>query len=84
MNMIELFNKAREYGKVYIHTCDKGTYHAKIEFNTTNHIKLEAMSRFDHATVEEALQYAIINAQVIVNEMSENFETLKLIGELNG
>lgn len=66
----ELFRRARGYGAVNIFTGSRGGYHCAINFNTIEHTKLEAMSRHDHDTPEEAVRVAIASAEKIVASVS--------------
>ena len=68
-DLSKLFLEARCYGKVNIFTMSDG-YHCKIEFNTIEHTTLEAKSRFNHETPEEAVIFAIKTAKEIVTSIS--------------
>lgn len=75
--MKELWDKAREYGRVQLFTMDDGTHSCRIEFHTLNNIVLEAKSGFNNKTPEEALEKAIINAKLIVGELVAEADKLK-------
>ena len=68
-DLSKLFLEARRYGKVSIFTMSDG-YHCKIEFNTIDHTTLEAKSRFNHDTPEDAVIFAIETAKEIVASIS--------------
>jgi hypothetical protein len=70
----ELFCEAEKYGVVTIFGLDSpGLYRCKIEFNTIEHVRLEASSDFE-LPINEALIEAIEKAIAIVNSVG---------GELN-
>lgn len=67
----ELFYKAREYGRVNIFTSDNGTYSCNIDFNTIDHVKLEAKSGYRHLTIEDAVSSAIHKAEEIIQSLNK-------------
>jgi N-acetylglutamate synthase-like GNAT family acetyltransferase len=69
MTLSALFREARQYGRVRVCTMDDGKYFSYIEFNTIEHTKLEAKSRYDCLTPEEAVGKAIESAKAIVNSI---------------
>lgn len=69
-SMSELWEAARQYGRVTLFTNDDGTYHAIIKFNTIAHTQLEAKSDYKRPTPESALQMAIESAQAIVESVA--------------
>lgn len=62
----QLWEQARQFGRIHIHTHPDGTVSASIEFACIPGIYLTAKSRFDHATPQDALALAIEKAQEIV------------------
>ncbi len=61
----KLFREAREYGRVSVSTMDSGLYHCCITFNSIDHTKLEARSRFDHNSPEQAVMAALDKAKEV-------------------
>ena len=68
--LFELWEEARQYGRVRLCTTEDGLYYAFIEFNSIKHTKLQAKSSFDCKTPHEALQMSIFVAEKIVEEFS--------------
>ena len=88
MNLSELFREARQYGCVYIFTCDSdGTYSCDITFHTIANTKLKAKSGYGHKTPEEAVRAAILVAEKIVDSMAQQpsfcDRVQKLLGNKN-
>lgn len=67
----QLFDEARAYGKVYVHTSDSGAYSVTITFYTKEHVQLEAKSGFGHVKIDGAFIAAIKNAKEIVASIGE-------------
>jgi len=61
-----LFERARQYGRVYLYTADDGTYSVSITFTTIKNTSLKAESGFRHVTPQEAFTAAIAAAENIV------------------
>ena len=74
--MRELWDEARRYGSVYIHTHDNGTYVAKITFSTIPGCSLDVDSRYGIMCKdpEEALKKVIAKAKEVVDSMSPKKE----------
>lgn len=75
--MKQLWDRARLYGLVRLHTLDNGCYHCCITFNTIQHVKLEALSRYNCETPELALQEAISKAVEIINSITKPLNYIK-------
>lgn len=72
MTLEELLTEAEKYGNVRLSGFDDqeapNCYRAVIEFNTVNHVKLQATSEFG-MTAKEALKMAIKNAVLVVESV---------------
>jgi uncharacterized protein YqfB (UPF0267 family) len=80
-NLGELFRDARQYGRVRVSTMNDGDYYCSIEFNTIDHVQLEAKSSFDNKTPEDAVIGAIESAEKIldgVRKMAAEFSPTRL------
>lgn len=75
--MRELWDKARQYGKVMLFTADDGTYSCIIIFSTIPGVNLEAKSGFRHVEPEKAIEAAIARCEEIVNGMAQQVADLK-------
>jgi hypothetical protein len=74
--MKQLFDEAREYGRVNIFTNDKGQYHAVIIFTTIAGVELRASSGHECKTPEQALLEAIGKASIIANQFKTKTDQL--------
>lgn len=75
----QLWTMARVYGKVTLATMDSGLYWCYIEFNTIDHVKLQAKSPSDCHTPHEALTEAIETAKLILDSLEQTINQLKRI-----
>ncbi len=76
MNLEELIETAMMYGRVRIHQHKDSRWSCVIEFNTVDHIALEAKSGFDCLTAKEAVAAAIRAASKVVNSMKATIAQL--------
>lgn len=65
LDLESLWNEARSFGKVAIHTHDDGTISSNIKFGTLSGVSLEAKSGFDHKDIKSSLLAVIDNAKLI-------------------
>jgi len=75
----DLWEEARDYGRVSMFTFDDGGYHASIKFHSIQHTELKAESGNGHETPHEALAKAIGVAKEIVGEMEGFTSKFKLL-----
>ena len=65
----ELLEEAQKFGRVRVSQMRDGRWHSAIEFNTVDHVKLEAKSNYNHETAKDALIMAIEKAVLIVESL---------------
>lgn len=75
MKFEELWDLARQYGKVRVTTCDDGKYYACIEFNTILHTEMKVASTFNKPDIRTALIAAVNKAEEVVESISKTMPT---------
>ena len=68
-SLSDLWQQARQYGRVMLATSPTGQYWCHIDFNTIKHVELTAKSGQHTDTPEAAIQAAINNAAEIVESI---------------
>lgn len=72
----ELIDEAAKYGKVHLyHSRDSRRFHFSIEFYTSEGIKLEAGSSYDHLKPITAVIEALQKAIQILESFKNNYDT---------
>lgn len=88
MNLSDLWNLARCYGRVTLSTSENGKYWSVIKFNTIKHVELEARHAGYFDKPEEALYASIKIAEQVVETTSSQWADIqikkKLLGHNNG